>query len=47
MRLKDSEFKESLGNKKKDNIFIDIKTFFKIIYKINKIKLVQDIVKKE
>ena len=47
MRLKDSKFKESLGNKKKDNIFTDIKTFFKITYKVNKIKLIQDTVKKE
>ena len=45
--MKDSEFKESLKNKKKDNVFIDIKIFFKITYKVNKIKLVWDIVKKE
>ena len=45
--MKDSEFKESLGNKKKDNVFTDIKIFFKITYKVNKIKLVQDTVKKE
>ena len=44
---KDSELKKSLGNKKWDNDFIDIKKLFKIIYKVNKIKIVRDIVKKE
>ena len=44
---KNSKLKESLGNKKWDNDFIDIKKLFKIIYKVNKIKIVQDTVKKE
>ena len=44
---KDSKLKESLGNKKWDNAFIDIRKLFKITYKVNKIKIVQDTVKKE
>ena len=44
---KDSKLKESLRNKKWDNTFIDIKKLFKIIYKVNKIKTVQDTIKKE
>ena len=43
----DSKLKESLKNKKWNNTFIDIKKLFKIIYKVNKIKTVQDIVKKK
>ena len=44
---KDSKLKKSLKNKKQDNAFINIKKLSKIIYKINKIKTVQDTVKKE
>ena len=44
---KDSELKESLKNKKWDNAFTDIKKLSKIIYKVNKIKIVQDTVKKK
>ena len=44
---KDSKLKESLGNKEQDNAFIDIRKLSKITYKVNKIKTVQDIVKKE
>jgi hypothetical protein len=44
---KDSELKESLGNKEWDNAFIDIRKLSKITYKVNKIKRVRDIVKKE
>ena len=44
---KDSELKESLGNKKWDNTFTDIRKLFKITYKINKIKIVRDTIKKK
>ena len=44
---KDNKLKESLRNKEQNNAFIDIKKLFKIIYKVNKIKTVQDTVKKE
>ena len=44
---KDGEFKRNLKNKKWENAFTDIRKLFKIIYKINKIKVVRDIVKKE
>ena len=44
---KDSKLKESLKNKEWDNTFIDIKKLSKIIYKVNKIKIVQDTVKKK
>ena len=44
---KDNKLKESLGNKKWDNAFIDIRKLSKITYKVNKIKTMRDIVKKE
>ena len=44
---KDREFKGNLESKDWENAFIDIKKLFKITYKINKIKAVRDIVKKE
>ena len=44
---KDSKLKESLKNKEQDNTFINIKKLSKITYKVNKIKTVQDTVKKE
>ena len=44
---KDRELKGSLESKKWGNTFIDIRKLSKIIYKINKIKTVRDIVKKE
>ena len=44
---KDGELKGSLESKEWENAFADIRKFFKITYKINKIKMVQDIVKKE
>ena len=44
---KDKELKRSLESKDWENAFANIKKLFKIIYKINKIKVVQDIVKKE
>jgi hypothetical protein len=44
---KDSEFRESLGNKEWDNAFINIRKLFKITYKVNKIKTVQNTVKKD
>ena len=44
---KDGEFKGSLESKDWDNAFVDIRKLFKITYKINKIKVVRDIVKKE
>ena len=44
---KDSKLKESLKNKKWDNAFTDIKKLSKITYKINKIKIVRNTVKKE
>ena len=44
---KDSKLKESLGNKEQDNAFADIRKLSKITYKVNKIKMVRDIVKRE
>ena len=44
---KDRELKGNLKSKEWENAFIDIRKLFKITYKINKIKIVQDIVKKE
>ena len=44
---KDRELKENLESKEQENTFIDIWKLSKITYKINKIKMVQDIVKKE
>ena len=44
---KDNKLKESLRNKEWDNAFVDIRKLFKITYKVNKIKIVWDIVKKE
>ena len=44
---KDNKLKGSLGNKEWDITFADIKKLSKITYKINKIKIVRDIVKKE
>ena len=44
---KDGEFKGNLESKKWENTFADIRKLFKITYKINKIKAVWDIVKKE
>jgi len=44
---KDGELKGNLKNKKWENAFIDIRKLSKITYKINKIKTVQDTVKKK
>jgi len=44
---KDGELKRSLKSKDWENAFINIRKFFKITYKINKIKVVWDIVKKK
>ena len=44
---KNREFKGSLKSKNWENAFADIRKLFKITYKINKIKAVWDIVKKE
>jgi len=44
---KDGEFKGNLESKKWENSFVDIRKLFKIIYKINKIKAVRDIIKKK
>jgi len=44
---KDRELKGSLESKEWENAFADIRKPFKITYKINKIKIVRDIVKKE
>jgi len=44
---KNGELKRNLESKEWENAFADIKKLFKITYKINKIKVVQDIVKKE
>jgi len=44
---KDNKFKGNLGNKDWENAFTDIKKLSKITYKINKIKAVQNIIKKE
>jgi len=44
---KDSEFKRSLKSKEWDNAFVDIRKLFKITYKVNKIKTVWHIVRKE
>jgi hypothetical protein len=42
---KDNELKGNLGNKDWENAFIDIKKLFKITYKINEIKAVQNTIK--
>ena len=44
---KDRELKGNLESKEQENAFIDIRKLSKITYKINKIKTVRDIVKKE
>jgi len=44
---KDGELKGNLESKYWENTFVNIRKLFKIIYKINKIKAVWDIVKKE
>ena len=44
---KDRELKGSLESKEWENTFADIRKLSKITYKINKIKMVRDIVKKE
>jgi len=44
---KDRELKGNLKSKEWENAFIDIRKLSKITYKINKIKTVRDIVKKE
>ena len=44
---KDRELKGNLESKEQENAFIDIRKLSKITYKINKIKIVWDIVKKE
>jgi len=44
---KDGELKGNLESKEWENTFIDIRKLSKITYKINKIKTVRDIVKKE
>ena len=42
---KDNKFKGNLKNKNWENAFINIKKLSKIIYKINKIKAVQNTIK--
>ena len=42
---KDNKLKGNLGNKDQENAFIDIRKLSKIIYKINKIKAVQNTIK--
>jgi len=37
---KNSKFKGSLKSKEWDNAFADIRKLFKIIYKVNKIKII-------
>ena len=44
---KDNKLKGNLGNKDQENTFIDIRKLSKITYKINKIKVVRNTVKKE
>jgi len=44
---KDRELKGNLESKEWENTFADIRKLFKITYRINKIKAVRDIVKKE
>ena len=44
---KDNKLKGNLGNKDWENAFMDIRKLSKITYKINKIKAVQNIIKKE
>jgi len=44
---KNRELKGNLESKEWENAFADIRKPFKITYKINKIKAVRDIVKKE
>ena len=44
---KDNKLKGNLGNKDWENTFTDIRKLSKITYKINKIKVVRNIVKKE
>ena len=41
------ELKGNLEGKEWENAFIDIRKLSKITYKINKIKVVRDIIKKE
>ena len=42
---KNNKLRGNLKNKDQKNAFIDIKKLFQIIYKINKIKAVQNIIK--
>ena len=42
---KDNELKGNLGNKDWENAFVDIRKLFKITYKIDKIKVVQNTIK--
>ena len=44
---KDNKLKGNLGNKDWENAFTDIRKLSKITHKINKIKVVRNIVKKE
>jgi len=44
---KDKELKGNLKSKEWENAFADIRKLSKITYKINKIKAVRDIIKKE
>ena len=44
---KDNKLKGNLGNKDWENAFTDIRKLSKITYKVNKIKAVRDIIKKE
>ena len=44
---KDKELKKNLKNERQENAFTNIRKLSKIIYKINKIKIVQNTVKKE
>ena len=42
---KNNKFKGNLGNKNWENAFMDIKKLFKITYKIDEIKAVQNTIK--
>jgi hypothetical protein len=44
---KDMELKGNLESKEWENAFTDIRKLSKITYKVNKIKAVRDIIKKE
>ena len=44
---KNNKLKGNLGNKNQENAFTDIRKLSKITYKINKTKVVRNIIKKE